>query len=159
MIHSGDKYWFGGGADLTPYYPHIEDFQHFHLVWKTQCDPYSCYPEMKKTCDEYFVNHHRDGEMRGVGGIFFDHYNTNSLDDDGNMVINLSEGFIPSYFPIVERRIDEKFDKDDEEFQLYRRGRYVEFNLLHDRGTMFGCLLYTSPSPRDRTRSRMPSSA
>jgi coproporphyrinogen III oxidase len=138
MIHSGEKYWFGGGADLTPYYPLEEDFHFFHQAWKNQCAPYDCYKEMKKTCDEYFVNHHREGEMRGIGGIFFDHYKTSDLEKDGMMVMDLSNGFIPSYFPIVEKRIGSEFTKEDEEFQLHRRGRYVEFNLLHDRGTMFG---------------------
>lgn len=138
MIFGGDKFWFGGGADLTPYYPHVEDFQYFHQVWKEACAPYNCYESMKKTCDEYFVNHHRAGEMRGVGGIFFDHFNSGNLEQDYKMVEHLAESFIPSYFPILERRLNEPFTAEDEEFQLYRRGRYVEFNLLHDRGTTFG---------------------
>jgi coproporphyrinogen III oxidase len=138
MIHSGDKYWFGGGADLTPYFPAEEDFHFFHKVWKDKCRPYNCYEKMKKTCDEYFVNHHREGEMRGIGGIFFDHYKTADLEKDGEMVLDISQGFIPSYFPIVTKRLGDSFSAEDEEFQLHRRGRYVEFNLLHDRGTMFG---------------------
>ncbi|PIP93609.1 MAG: oxygen-dependent coproporphyrinogen oxidase [Bdellovibrio sp. CG12_big_fil_rev_8_21_14_0_65_39_13] len=138
MIEMGDKIWFGGGADLTPYYPIEEDFHYFHQVWKEACAPYGVYPQMKKTCDEYFVNHHRNGEMRGIGGLFFDHWNSGDLNADFEMVINLSNQFIKSYFPIVEKRQHENYTERDEEFQLHRRGRYVEFNLLHDRGTLFG---------------------
>lgn len=138
MIEMGGKIWFGGGADLTPFYPNEEDFHYFHQVWKEACEPYNAYPQMKKTCDEYFVNHHRNGEMRGIGGIFFDHWNSGDLNADFEMVVSLSKRFIKSYFPIVEKRMNEKFDLKDEEFQLHRRGRYVEFNLLHDRGTLFG---------------------
>lgn len=138
MIHQGEKYWFGGGADLTPYYPNKEDFVYFHSVWKKACAPYGLYEEMKRTCDEYFVNYHRNNEMRGIGGIFFDHYNTGDLSRDLDMIFELSKHFIESYFPIVEKRVNEKFDDDDVNFQLHRRGRYVEFNLLHDRGTLFG---------------------
>jgi coproporphyrinogen III oxidase len=138
MIEAGNVFWFGGGADLTPFYPHTEDFDYFHDTWKAACAPYQSYEKMKKDCDEYFVNAHRGGEMRGVSGIFFDHFNTNDLDSDIKMVKDLSTYFIKSYFPIVEKRKDEAFTADDEDFQLHRRGRYVEFNLLHDRGTMFG---------------------
>jgi coproporphyrinogen III oxidase len=138
MIQAGDKIWFGGGADLTPYYPHTEDFHAFHQVWKQACEPYGVYEQMKKTCDEYFVNKHRLGEMRGIGGIFFDHWNSGDLQQDFTMVMNLANFFIPSYFPLVEKRREEEFSDADEEFMLYRRGRYVEFNLLHDRGTHFG---------------------
>lgn len=138
MIQAGEKFWFGGGADLTPYYPHVDDFQYFHSVWKKALAPYGVYEDMKKECDKYFVNTHRGGEMRGVGGFFFDHYNTNDLDRDLAMVKDISSHFINSYFPIVEKRKDEAFTEADEDFQLHRRGRYVEFNLLHDRGTMFG---------------------
>lgn len=138
MIVQGEKLWFGGGADLTPFYPFEEDFAYFHGVWKEACAPYNCYDWMKVECDKYFVNHHRDGEMRGISGIFFDGYNTGDLEADFKMVTSLSEHFIRSYFPIVEKRIKEKYDQDDVDFQLHRRGRYVEFNLLHDRGTLFG---------------------
>ncbi|MCB9063134.1 MAG: oxygen-dependent coproporphyrinogen oxidase [Halobacteriovoraceae bacterium] len=138
MIQAGDKFWFGGGADLTPYYPHVEDFRYFHNVWKRACEPYQCYLEMKKECDQYFTNHHRNGEMRGIGGIFFDHFNSGNLQNDFKMVKDLSNHFIESYFPIVEKRVKEEWTSEDEEFQLYRHGRYVEFNLLHDRGTSFG---------------------
>jgi coproporphyrinogen III oxidase len=138
MIQKGDKVWFGGGADLTPFYPFEEDFEYFHGVWKKACAPYNCYAEMKKTCDEYFVNYHRDNEMRGIGGIFFDHLNSGDLEKDFNMVVDLSNHFIESYFPIVDKRKDEDYDTDDVDFQMHRHGRYVEFNLLHDRGTHFG---------------------
>jgi coproporphyrinogen III oxidase len=138
MIQAGTKWWFGGGADLTPFYPHKDDFRYFHSCWKEACAPYNKWEEMKAKCDEYFVNTHRDGEMRGIGGIFFDHFNSGDLDADFEMVKSLSEVFIPSYFPIVEKRKDEAFDAADEDFMLHRRGRYVEFNLLHDRGTLFG---------------------
>lgn len=138
MIQAGEKFWFGGGADLTPYYPHTEDFRYFHNIWKDTLSPYGVYETMKKTCDEYFVNHHRNGEMRGVGGFFYDHYNTGDTFKDAQFAKNISNSFIKSYFPIVEKRKDENFTEDDVEFQLHRHGRYVEFNLLHDRGTMFG---------------------
>lgn len=136
MIQHGEKFWFGGGADLTPYYPYTEDFKYFHQIWKEAAG--DDYQWMKEECDKYFVNHHREGEMRGIGGLFFDHYNKNGLDQDFQMVKNLSEYFIKSYFPIVEKRMNEEFTPEDEEFMLHRHGRYVEFNLLHDRGTHFG---------------------
>ena len=138
MIENGDQVWFGGGADLTPYFPYEHDFVHFHKTWKKACDPYGTFKEFKKTCDNYFVNKHRTGEMRGIGGIFYDHYNTGDLEQDSKMGINLSNHFIESYFPIVEKRVKEEWTPEDEDFQLHRRGRYVEFNLLHDRGTTFG---------------------
>lgn len=138
MIHQGEKFWFGGGADLTPFYPYTQDFVAFHQVWKEACAPYQCYEVMKKECDDYFVNFHRDGEMRGIGGIFFDHMCSGDIAKDFDQVIDLSKAFIDSYFPLVEKRKDECFDDEDVDFQLHRRGRYVEFNLLHDRGTMFG---------------------
>ncbi len=143
MISAGEKFWFGGGADLTPFYPHPEDFKYFHDVWKSACAPYNSYDWMKKECDKYFVNTHRvdpvkGPEMRGVSGIFFDHFNTGNFESDFNEVVDLSNHFIESYFPIVEKRKDESFTDEDVDFQLHRRGRYVEFNLLHDRGTLFG---------------------
>lgn len=138
MIQAGEKIWFGGGADLTPYYPHVEDFQYFHQVWADASRPYGVYEQMKKSCDEYFVNKHRAGEMRGIGGLFFDHWNTGDLQQNYTMVMDLAKYFIPSYFPLVEKRKGESFSSEDEDFMLYRRGRYVEFNLLHDRGTHFG---------------------
>lgn len=138
MIHQGDKFWFGGGADLTPYYPYENDFSYFHGVWKEALAPYGLYDQMKKTCDDYFNNGHRGIEMRGIGGIFFDHYGTGDLEKDFKMVTDLSNHFIESYFPIVNKRMSESWTPEDEDFMLHRRGRYVEFNLLHDRGTMFG---------------------
>lgn len=136
MIHQGDKFWFGGGADLTPYYPYEEDFSYFHGVWKKATGPH--YEKMKKTCDEYFNNHHRGVEMRGIGGVFFDHYNSGDTAKDMADVFRWSEHFIESYFPIVRKRMAENWTEADEDFMLHRRGRYVEFNLLHDRGTLFG---------------------
>jgi coproporphyrinogen III oxidase len=136
MIHQGDKFWFGGGADLTPYFPHEEDFTYFHGVWKKAAG--KKYGEMKKTCDEYFNNSHRGIEMRGIGGIFYDHMNSDNIEQDMAYVKQISENFIESYFPIVRKRMSENWTPDDEDFMLHRRGRYVEFNLLHDRGTLFG---------------------
>ncbi|MBA2406202.1 MAG: oxygen-dependent coproporphyrinogen oxidase [Bdellovibrionales bacterium] len=136
MIHQGEKFWFGGGADLTPYFPYEEDFSAFHGVWKKAAG--SDYDTMKKTCDEYFNNSHRGVEMRGIGGIFFDHYNSGKTENDFQKVKNHSENFIESYFPIVNKRMREDWTEEDEDFMLHRRGRYVEFNLLHDRGTLFG---------------------
>ncbi|NQY66634.1 MAG: coproporphyrinogen III oxidase, partial [Flavobacteriales bacterium] len=115
-----------------------EDFIHFHKAWSDACEPYGVYGKFKKTCDEYFVNSHRDDEMRGIGGIFYDHFNSGNFDSDILMAKSISEAFISSYFPIIEKRIDEEYNEADEDFQLHRRGRYVEFNLLHDRGTIFG---------------------
>lgn len=136
MIHQGEKFWFGGGADLTPYYPIEEDFKYFHNVWRKAAGTH--YEGMKKTCDDYFNNSHRGIEMRGIGGIFYDHLNSGDTLNDFEMVKNLSEHFIQSYFPIVEKRMTENWTEADEDFMLHRRGRYVEFNLLHDRGTLFG---------------------
>jgi coproporphyrinogen III oxidase len=136
MIHQGDKFWFGGGADLTPYYPNEEDFSAFHEVWKRATGTH--YDAMKKTCDEYFNNSHRGTEMRGIGGIFFDHLNSGEGSNDFKLVKHFSDHFIESYFPIVKRRMSENWTPEDEDFMLHRRGRYVEFNLLHDRGTLFG---------------------
>jgi coproporphyrinogen III oxidase len=136
MIHQGDKFWFGGGADLTPYFPHEEDFSYFHGIWKKAAG--EKYDEMKKTCDDYFNNSHRGVEMRGIGGIFYDHMNSGDTEKDMNYVKHMSEQFIESYFPIVKKRMTENWTDADEDFMLHRRGRYVEFNLLHDRGTLFG---------------------
>lgn len=136
MIHQGDKFWFGGGADLTPYYPYEDDFRYFHGVWKKAAGEH--YAPMKKTCDEYFNNSHRGIEMRGIGGIFYDHLNSGDTLKDMDFVKHLSNHFIESYFPIVEQRMSENWTEADEDFMLHRRGRYVEFNLLHDRGTLFG---------------------
>ncbi len=138
MVSVGDEVWFGGGADLTPYYPNTEDFTAFHRSWKDALADLGTYPEWKAWCDRYFCNHHRADEMRGIGGVFFDRFRQGTVEEDARTVAALSENFIPSYFPIAARRVDEAYTPEDEEFMLYRRGRYVEFNLLHDRGTQFG---------------------
>lgn len=138
MVCVGERTWFGGGADLTPYFPHVEDFRAFHRAWRDATAALGTYEAWKAWCDRYFTNTHRDGEMRGVGGIFFDDWRRGTLDEDAGTVLGLGSRFVPSYFPIVRRRMDEAWTEADETFMLYRRGRYVEFNLLHDRGTQFG---------------------
>lgn len=134
--------WFGGGADLTPYYLWQEDAIHFHKVLKQACDRHdeSFYPRFKKDCDEYFYNSHR-GEARGIGGLFFDYLRADehhSLEDWYRFVTDVGSVFIDSYIPIVERRKDLVYNEKQRYFQEIRRGRYVEFNLIHDRGTLFG---------------------
>jgi len=139
-LASGDA-WFGGGADLTPYYLFEEDVRHFHSTLKAICDTHSkhheqFYPRFKKWCDEYFFIKHRR-EARGVGGIFFD-YIREDVTNFFLFVQDLGNGFLDSYVPIVQRRRNEPFGDREKEWQLIRRGRYVEFNLLYDRGTLFG---------------------
>jgi coproporphyrinogen III oxidase len=135
--------WFGGGADLTPYYLFDEDATHFHNSWKNACDALdlSLYPTFKKNCDQYFVNHHRDSERRGIGGIFYDHLRANE-NQDMTFWLNFSrrcgDAFLSSYLPIVEKRKYTAYNDHHTYWQEIRRGRYVEFNLLHDRGTLFG---------------------
>lgn len=140
FINKGKEWWFGGGMDLTPYYPYPEDFQWYHQTIKTILDRHDVhfYPKMKKDCDQYFTNHHRQSEMRGIGGFFFDHFNRKNLENDYQFVTEISEHFIDTYFPLIQKHIHETYTDDDEDFQLHRRGRYVEFNLIHDRGTIFG---------------------
>lgn len=138
FLSVGSRHHFGGGADLTPYYPHREDFSAFHRYWRDALAPLGTWPSWKEACDRYFANAHRGGEMRGVGGFFFDHWRRDDLADDLESVEALSRAFLGSYLPIVERRKAEAFEPDDEAFMLWRHGRYVEFNLLHDRGTLFG---------------------
>jgi coproporphyrinogen III oxidase len=130
--------WFGGGADLTPYYPQREDVIHFHRTLKAACDRHdpAYYPRFKKQCDDYFYLPHR-GEMRGVGGIFFD-YLGSDLEATFAFVRDAANAFLPAYVPIAERRRADPWGEREREFQLVRRGRYVEFNLLYDRGTVFG---------------------
>jgi coproporphyrinogen III oxidase len=130
--------WFGGGADLTPYYPFLEDIQHFHRVHKAACDKHNpdYYPKFKAWCDEYFFLAHR-GETRGVGGIFFD-YLSDNLEATFAFVQSCGNAFTEAYLPIVERRKHEPFGEKEKHFQRLRRGRYVEFNLVYDRGTLFG---------------------
>ena len=139
LLSRAAKEWFGGGADLTPYYPRREDVVHFHRAWKQVCTRHAApvdYGRFKKWCDEYFYLPHR-GEPRGVGGIFFDY-----LEGDFNhlfdFVRDCGDHFLDAYLPIVHRRKSEPFTEGQRAFQEFRRGRYVEFNLLYDRGTMFG---------------------
>jgi len=162
-VHANFRYlerglsgWFGGGTDLTPYYPHIEDAVHFHQTLKDACDTFDpwYYPRFKKWCDEYFFIKHRN-EARGVGGIFFDYLTGKHADeplapdderqgaDPGiesvfEFVQGVGRSFLPAYLPIAERRRTEPYSDREREFQLIRRGRYVEFNLIYDRGTHFG---------------------
>ena len=134
----GAKAWFGGGADLTPYYPVLEDVVHFHRTWKAACDRHAGvadFARMKSDCDEYFFLKHR-GEARGVGGIFFDYLPV--TDASWAFVRDAADAFVPSYVPIVGRRKGDPWTADERAFQEYRRGRYVEFNLVYDRGTVFG---------------------
>jgi coproporphyrinogen III oxidase len=141
-LELGNTKWFGGGSDLTPYYLHDEDAVHFHSVLKTVCDSHSpeYYGRFKKWCDEYFYLPHR-GESRGIGGLFFDYIGRNDgadLEQIFCFVKDLGFAFTEQYIPIVHRRMDEPFSSKEKYFQQLRRGRYVEFNLLYDRGTHFG---------------------
>jgi len=134
--------WFGGGADLTPYYLWEEDARHFHRTLKKACDQHGgeLYPRFKEECDNYFHNDHR-GEARGVGGLFFDYLRANnqrSIQDWYGFVKDTGDLFLESYIPIVKQRKDEPYGENERYFQEIRRGRYVEFNLIHDRGTLFG---------------------
>ncbi|MEI7783793.1 MAG: oxygen-dependent coproporphyrinogen oxidase [Betaproteobacteria bacterium] len=131
--------WFGGGMDLTPVYGFEEDAVHFHAQCKAALMPFGedKYPRFKKWCDEYFVLKHR-GEPRGIGGVFFDDFNELGMQRSFEMQQSLAQHFLPAYVPIVERRQASAYGEREREFQLYRRGRYVEFNLVWDRGTHFG---------------------
>ncbi|CAH8582558.1 unnamed protein product [Heterobilharzia americana] len=133
------SWWYGGGADLTPYYLFDEDAKHFHEQLKLACDKHheSFYPRFKKWCDDYFYLTHR-GETRGVGGIFFDDLEDSSQEKIFSFVKSCAEAIIPAYLPIVEKRKNLKYTDSEREWQLVRRGRYVEFNLIYDRGTKFG---------------------
>ena len=137
-FEQGHLQWFGGGADITPYYGFREDVTHFHRTLKAACDQHeaSFYPKYKQWCDEYFHIKHRQ-QMRGAGGIFFD-YLTNDLEKTLAFVQSAGEAFLPAYLPIVERRKDLPYGERERDFQLIRRGRYAEFNLVYDRGTTFG---------------------
>ncbi len=132
-------WWFGGGFDLTPYYPFDEDVKHWHRVARDLCAPFGhdVYPRYKQWCDEYFFNKHRN-EERGVGGLFFDDLDEGGFERCFDFMQAVGEGFLDAYIPIVERRKDTPWGEREREFQLYRRGRYVEFNLVYDRGTLFG---------------------
>ena len=134
--------WFGGGLDLTPYYLFDEDAVHFHQVSKNACDKHDSqfYPEYKQKCDEYFRNSHRD-EGRGIGGLFFDYLKPDDqrdIQDWYNFVTEVGNSFLKAYIPIVERRMDLPYSEENLNWQQIRRGRYVEFNLVHDKGTLFG---------------------
>lgn len=134
----GGQAWFGGGADLTPHYLFEEDATHFHEVIASVCDRHDVadYAAWKRACDEYFTNHHR-GERRGIGGVFFDHLDED-LDDVWAFQREFADALTHAYVPILERRIDLPFSDDNRRWQLVRRGRYAEFNLVWDRGTRFG---------------------
>ncbi|MBW4603600.1 MAG: oxygen-dependent coproporphyrinogen oxidase [Calothrix sp. FI2-JRJ7] len=164
-FEAGPVWWFGGGADLTPYYPFAEDASHFHKTFKQACDKHHSeyYPVFKRWCDEYFYLKHRN-ETRGVGGLFFDYQDGRGAlyrgPDNHGLAANYSQqvgeptqrtweelfsfitdcgrAFLPAYVPIVERRHNTEYGEHQRNFQLYRRGRYVEFNLVYDRGTIFG---------------------
>lgn len=132
-------WWFGGGYDLTPYYGNEADVIHWHQTAKDACDPLGehLYPKFKKWCDEYFHLKHRD-EARGVGGLFFDDYNAESFAHSFALMQAVGDSYVPAYQPIVNARKATPFTERERDFQLYRRGRYVEFNLVYDRGTLFG---------------------
>lgn len=134
-----DVFWFGGGLDLTPYYPFEEDVRHFHRVCRDALQPFGPdkYPAYKKACDDYFYLKHRR-ETRGVGGLFFDDLNAGGFEPCFQLTLAVGEAFLPAYHPILERRKDTPYTERHRDFQAYRRGRYVEFNLVYDRGTLFG---------------------
>ncbi|MFK8019000.1 MAG: oxygen-dependent coproporphyrinogen oxidase [Pseudomonadales bacterium] len=131
-------WWFGGGYDLTPYYGFVEDCHHWHSTAKKACDPYGSerYPHYKKWCDEYFYVKHRK-EARGIGGLFFDDLD-GDFDECLSFLQSVGDSFLEAYLPILDRRTSMPWSDRERQFQLYRRGRYVEFNLVHDRGTLFG---------------------
>jgi coproporphyrinogen III oxidase len=135
--------WFGGGSDLTPYYLFEEDAKHFHRTFRDAMDGFGkeYYPRFKQWCDEYFVNRHRDGEMRGIGGVFYDHLRPVDEADAERLFAfqqAVGDSFPAAYLPIAARRRDFPYGEREIEWQEIRRGRYVEFNLIHDRGTLFG---------------------
>jgi coproporphyrinogen III oxidase len=132
-------WWFGGGFDLTPYYGFEEDAVHWHRTAQQACQPFGqdLYPRLKKWCDEYFFLKHR-GEPRGIGGLFFDDFNELGFDNSFAFMRSIGDHYVPAYVPIVEKRKDHPYGDRERDFQMYRRGRYVEFNLVYDRGTLFG---------------------
>ena len=134
--------WFGGGQDLTPYYLFDEDAKYFHQVCKSACDKHSLdfYPKYKKRCDEYFYNSHRN-EARGIGGLFFDYCKKSesmTMQNWYDFVTDVGDSFLEAFVPIVEKRKELDYSKEQRDWQEIRRGRYVEFNLVHDKGTLFG---------------------
>ncbi|WP_417690712.1 oxygen-dependent coproporphyrinogen oxidase [Pseudidiomarina sp.] len=132
-------WWFGGGFDLTPFYPSDEDIKHWHQVAKAALDPFGAelYPKFKAWCDDYFWLKHRD-ETRGVGGLFFDDLNDRPFEECFAIMRAVGDAYLEAYLPIIERRKNTPYGERERDFQLYRRGRYVEFNLVWDRGTLFG---------------------
>jgi coproporphyrinogen III oxidase len=138
-IDGSVDWWFGGGFDLTPYYGFIEDCEHWHQTAKAACDPFGLdvYPRFKKWCDDYFYLPHRK-EPRGIGGVFFDDLNEWGIEKSFSFIKNIGESFIKAYQPILALRKNIPYGDTERNFQYYRRGRYVEFNLLYDRGTLFG---------------------
>ena len=132
-------WWFGGGMDLTPYYGFFDDAVHWHQAAKDACDPFGAnlYRRLKKQCDDYFFLKHRQ-EPRGIGGTFFDDFSALSFEQSFALVRSIGEHFVPGYIPVLQRRIDMPYSQRERDWQLYRRGRYVEFNLVWDRGTHFG---------------------
>jgi coproporphyrinogen III oxidase len=132
-------WWFGGGFDLTPYYPFEEDAIAWHKAARAACEPFgqNVYPRFKKWCDEYFFLKHRN-ETRGVGGLFFDDLNEWGFERSFEFLRSVGDHYIPAYLPLVQKRKNTPYGEREREFQLYRRGRYVEFNLVYDRGTLFG---------------------
>jgi coproporphyrinogen III oxidase len=139
FFSAADAWWFGGGMDLTPYYGFDEDARHFHARCRDALEPFSgdYYARFKHWCDQYFQLRHRN-EPRGIGGIFFDDFAERDFDFSFGLARAVGEAFLPAYLPILERRKDMPFGERERNFQLYRRGRYVEFNLVYDRGTLFG---------------------
>src|ERR1700680_4254265 len=133
------QWWFGGGFDLTPYYPYDEDVLHWHRTARDACEPFgdATYKKYKAWCDRYFFLPHRN-ETRGVGGLFFDDLNAFGFERSFAFLRSVGDHFLPAFMPIMERRKDQPYGARERQFQLYRRGRYVEFNLVYDRGTLFG---------------------
>lgn len=132
-------WWFGGGYDLTPYYGFVEDCQHWHRTAKAACDPFGIdiYPEFKQWCDNYFYLKHRS-EARGIGGLFFDDLNRWDFATCFKFLRAVGDSYLEAYLPIVKKRYQQQYGEQERKFQLYRRGRYVEYNLVYDRGTLFG---------------------
>lgn len=137
--HADPIWWFGGGFDLTPYYPYKDDVIHWHRMAREACEDFGedLYPRYKKWCDEYFFLKHRN-ETRGIGGLFFDDVNEPDFESAFSFTRSVGDHFLPAYQPIVEKRVETPYEQRHKDFQLYRRGRYVEFNLVYDRGTLFG---------------------
>ena len=139
FFSAASAWWFGGGMDLTPYYGFEDDARHFHATCRDALAPFGadCYPRFKRWCDEYFQVRHRD-EPRGIGGIFFDDFAERDFDFSFSLTRSVADHFLDAYRPILERRREMPYGEREKDFQAYRRGRYVEFNLVYDRGTLFG---------------------